>query len=169
MQATRDPAERQAPEVRAPATPPRSYSCTPTSPTRFLPRRAAARSPGRRRRPCMRRRAGPSAVPGAVPVDSGHSRSTGTPSTWRWTLAAAVVDDGTEDAIAHINRSRQRALRGDRHRRHQSSARAFQLGVDAACVYVNASTRFTDGAMSSGWVPRSGTRLKSSTPGVRSA
>ncbi len=29
--------------------------------------------------------------------------------------------------------------------RDTASARAFQLGVDAACVYVNASTRFTDG------------------------
>ena len=29
--------------------------------------------------------------------------------------------------------------------RDTDSARAFQLGVDAACVYVNASTRFTDG------------------------
>ena len=29
--------------------------------------------------------------------------------------------------------------------RDTEAARAFQLGVDAACVYVNASTRFTDG------------------------
>ncbi len=29
--------------------------------------------------------------------------------------------------------------------RDTESARAFERGVDAACVYVNASTRFTDG------------------------
>ena len=59
------------------------------------------------------------------------------------TLAVAVVDS-TEEAIDHINRY------GSGHSEaivtHDTrSARAFQLGVDAACVYVNASTRFTDG------------------------
>jgi len=58
-------------------------------------------------------------------------------------LAAAVVDSGSE-AIEHINRH------GSGHSeaivtRSSDSVRAFQLGVDAACVYVNASTRFTDG------------------------
>jgi glutamate-5-semialdehyde dehydrogenase len=58
-------------------------------------------------------------------------------------LAVAVVDC-TGDAIAHIN------AHGSGHSeaivtRDTGSARAFQLGVDAACVYVNASTRFTDG------------------------
>jgi glutamate-5-semialdehyde dehydrogenase len=58
-------------------------------------------------------------------------------------LAVGVVDS-TEDAIAHIN------AHGSGHSeaivtRDTESARAFQLGVDAACVYVNASTRFTDG------------------------
>jgi glutamate-5-semialdehyde dehydrogenase len=58
-------------------------------------------------------------------------------------LAAAVVDS-TADAIEHINRH------GSGHSEaivtgSAASARAFQLGVDAACVYVNASTRFTDG------------------------
>ncbi len=58
-------------------------------------------------------------------------------------LAVGVVDS-TAAAIAHINRY------GSGHSeaivtRDTASARAFQLQVDAACVYVNASTRFTDG------------------------
>jgi glutamate-5-semialdehyde dehydrogenase len=59
------------------------------------------------------------------------------------TLAIRVVDS-LEQAIEHI------ALHGSGHSeailtQSTASARAFQLGVDAACVYVNASTRFTDG------------------------
>jgi len=58
-------------------------------------------------------------------------------------MAVAVVDSLTE-AIEHIN------AHGSGHSEaivtgSAASARAFQLGVDAACVYVNASTRFTDG------------------------
>jgi glutamate-5-semialdehyde dehydrogenase len=58
-------------------------------------------------------------------------------------LAVGVVDS-VEQAIEHI------AAHGSGHSeaivtRDAASARAFQLGVDAACVYVNASTRFTDG------------------------
>jgi glutamate-5-semialdehyde dehydrogenase len=59
------------------------------------------------------------------------------------TLAVRVVDS-LEEAIEHIARY------GSGHSeaivtRDVRAARAFQLGVDAACVYVNASTRFTDG------------------------
>jgi glutamate-5-semialdehyde dehydrogenase len=58
-------------------------------------------------------------------------------------LAVGVVSS-TADAIDHINRY------GSGHSdaivtRDTASARAFELGVDSACVYVNASTRFTDG------------------------
>jgi len=58
-------------------------------------------------------------------------------------LTVGVVD-GAADAIAHIN------AHGSGHSeaivtRETDAARAFQLGVEAACVYVNASTRFTDG------------------------
>jgi glutamate-5-semialdehyde dehydrogenase len=58
-------------------------------------------------------------------------------------LAVGVVDSA-EEAIGHIG------AHGSGHSeaivtRDTESARAFQLGVDAACVYVNASTRFTDG------------------------
>jgi glutamate-5-semialdehyde dehydrogenase len=59
------------------------------------------------------------------------------------TLAVRVVDS-VEDAIEHIN------TYGSGHSEaivtgSAPAARAFQRGVDAACVYVNASTRFTDG------------------------
>jgi glutamate-5-semialdehyde dehydrogenase len=58
-------------------------------------------------------------------------------------LAVKVVDSADE-AIDHIE------TYGSGHSEaivtsSYDAARAFQLGVDAACVYVNASTRFTDG------------------------
>jgi glutamate-5-semialdehyde dehydrogenase len=58
-------------------------------------------------------------------------------------LVVGIVDSAAE-AIEHIN------AHGSGHSeaivtRDTEAARAFQLGVDAACVYVNASTRFTDG------------------------
>src|SRR6478735_3755275 len=58
-------------------------------------------------------------------------------------LAVAVVDS-VDEAIEHVN------AHGSGHSeaivtRDTAAARAFELGVDAACVYVNASTRFTDG------------------------
>jgi glutamate-5-semialdehyde dehydrogenase len=59
------------------------------------------------------------------------------------TIAVAVVDS-VQEAIDHIGRH------GSGHSEaivtsDLDAARAFQRGVDAACVYVNASTRFTDG------------------------
>jgi glutamate-5-semialdehyde dehydrogenase len=58
-------------------------------------------------------------------------------------MAVGVVDS-TREAIEHI------AVHGSGHSeaivtRDTAAAREFQRGVDAACVYVNASTRFTDG------------------------
>lgn len=58
-------------------------------------------------------------------------------------LAVKVVDN-LDEAIEHINRY------GSRHSeaiitRSLDAARRFAREVDAACVYVNASTRFTDG------------------------
>ena len=58
-------------------------------------------------------------------------------------MAVAVVDS-VEDAIDHVNRH------GTGHSEaivtsSEEAAEAFTTGVDAAAVYVNASTRFTDG------------------------
>jgi glutamate-5-semialdehyde dehydrogenase len=58
-------------------------------------------------------------------------------------MAVGVVDS-VDAAVEHINRHgsghSEAIITAD-----TASARAFELGVDAACVYVNASTRFTDG------------------------
>lgn len=58
-------------------------------------------------------------------------------------LAVEVVD-GVDQAIEHIARygsGHSEAIVSSSY----EQARAFELGVDAGCVYVNASTRFTDG------------------------
>jgi glutamate-5-semialdehyde dehydrogenase len=59
------------------------------------------------------------------------------------TLAVEVVDD-VAAAVEHIGRygsGHSEAIVSSSY----DATRAFELGVDAACVYVNASTRFTDG------------------------
>jgi glutamate-5-semialdehyde dehydrogenase len=61
-------------------------------------------------------------------------------------ILAVKVVDSLNEAIEHVN------AYGSGHSeaivtRSTESARAFTGGVDAACVYVNASTRFTDGAV----------------------
>jgi glutamate-5-semialdehyde dehydrogenase len=59
------------------------------------------------------------------------------------TMAMRVVDS-LEEAIDHINRHgtghSEAIVTAD-----DAAGEAFTAGVDAACVYVNASTRFTDG------------------------
>src|SRR3954470_9982363 len=59
-------------------------------------------------------------------------------------ILAVKVVDSVDEAIEHIGRyasgHSEAIVTGS-----VGAARAFQLGVDAACVYVNASTRFTDG------------------------
>jgi glutamate-5-semialdehyde dehydrogenase len=61
-------------------------------------------------------------------------------------ILAVKVVDSAEEAIEHVNRygsgHSEAIVTGS-----TESAHAFTEGVDAACVYVNASTRFTDGAV----------------------
>jgi glutamate-5-semialdehyde dehydrogenase len=59
-------------------------------------------------------------------------------------ILAVKIVDSVKEAIDHIN------THGSGHSEaivtsDLGSARAFEKGVDAACVYINASTRFTDG------------------------
>ena len=134
-----DRLEREDRSVRACATRPRRCWCT---------RRSLMSSCRARSVPCRRRESscGLTRAPRRLRATC-RSRSA-TEEDWATeyhalTLAVGVVDSA-EEAIEHINRY------GSGHSeaivtRDTESARAFQLGVDAACVYVNASTRFTDG------------------------
>jgi glutamate-5-semialdehyde dehydrogenase len=81
------------------------------------------------------------AAPG-VPIDAATDEDWNT-EYLALEMAVGVVDS-VDDAVSHVN------AHGSGHSEailtpSTASARAFQLGVDAACVYVNASTRFTDG------------------------
>jgi glutamate-5-semialdehyde dehydrogenase len=61
-------------------------------------------------------------------------------------ILAVKVVDSCEEAIEHVNRygsgHSEAIVTGS-----ADAARAFTEAVDAACVYVNASTRFTDGGV----------------------
>ncbi len=108
----------------------------------FVPRVAAALSAAG-----VRLRADERALALAVPA-AGALAEAAAAEDWDTeylgpTLAVGVVGS-VEEAIEHIGRHgsghSEAIVTGD-----AGAARAFQLGVDAACVYVNASTRFTDG------------------------
>jgi glutamate-5-semialdehyde dehydrogenase len=84
----------------------------------------------------------------AIGADCGATVKDATEQDWEtefldYILAVKTVGS-CGDAIAHINRygtkHSEAILTNDR-----GSAEQFRAGVDAACVYVNASTRFTDG------------------------
>jgi glutamate-5-semialdehyde dehydrogenase len=103
----------------------------------FLPRAAAAlRDAGVELRGDERAR--------AIDADLAPATEEDWPTEYLALRIAIKVVDSPAEAIAHINAN------GSGHSeaivtRDATAARAFQLGVDAACVYVNASTRFTDG------------------------
>ncbi|MFH1037561.1 MAG: glutamate-5-semialdehyde dehydrogenase [PVC group bacterium] len=83
-----------------------------------------------------------------APADLDPVPKAAVPADWDTEFLALImgvaVVDSLEDAIAHINRHgsghSEAIVTGD-----EKAARAFQAGVDAAAVFWNASTRFTDG------------------------
>ena len=80
----------------------------------------------------------------------GDSLSEATEEDWSTEYHALIlavkVVDSVDEAIEHVNRygsgHSEAIVTGS-----ADSAQAFTGGVDAACVYVNASTRFTDGGV----------------------
>ncbi len=121
----------------ASATRPRRCSCTPTSPRSSCPLAGAAlRDAGVELRAEERAAALLDGAVAATDEDFGEE--------FLALILAVKVVGSYEEAIAHVNQygsgHSEAIVTGS-----AQAARAFQLGVDAACVYVNASTRFTDG------------------------
>jgi glutamate-5-semialdehyde dehydrogenase len=82
--------------------------------------------------------------------DLGDSLGEATEEDWATEYHALIlavkVVDSVDEAIEHVNRygsGHSEAIVTD----STESALWFTSGVDAACVYVNASTRFTDGGV----------------------
>jgi glutamate-5-semialdehyde dehydrogenase len=86
------------------------------------------------------------AVAGELADSLGEATEEDWATEYHALILAVKVVDSAEEAIEHVNRygsgHSEAIVTGS-----TSSARAFTEGVDAACVYVNASTRFTDGAV----------------------
>jgi glutamate-5-semialdehyde dehydrogenase len=86
----------------------------------------------------------------ALAGDLGDSLGEATEDDWAEEYLALIlavkVVDSVDEAIEHVNRyssgHSEAIVTGS-----TEAAQAFTGGVDAACVYVNASTRFTDGGV----------------------
>ena len=86
----------------------------------------------------------------AAAGELGDSLAEATEQDWATEYLALIlavrVVDSVDEAIEHVNRygsgHSEAIVTGS-----TASAKAFSEGVDAACVYVNASTRFTDGGV----------------------
>src|SRR5690606_17532507 len=80
----------------------------------------------------------------AGPVAVGEARAADWGTQYLGLKMAVAVVDSVEEAIEHINRHgtghSEAIVTAD-----EAAAERFAAGVDAAAVYINASTRFTDG------------------------
>ena len=79
-----------------------------------------------------------------APRSARRPTRTGTREYHALKLAVGVVDS-LEEAIDHINRHGSGHSEAIVTALGRGGRRCSPAGVDAACVYVNASTRFTDG------------------------